>query len=132
MTEPRESIVQILANTTGIVPRISLREVAGDPSPVRLHDGTHLPEIPARIGRYRVTLHFAEIHFASDGRRVFDIECEGKPIASGFDINQAAGFATAHHLPPIEIPLEDGILDLEFKDAIENPQISAIEIEQEP
>jgi serine/threonine protein kinase/Tfp pilus assembly protein PilF len=83
--------------------------------------------VPLPSGRYRVTLHFAEIHFQELGKRIFDVHVEGteclrahEPIAAG---------AKTPGLELCEVEVADGSLDIAFLPQAEFPKISAIEIE---
>jgi tetratricopeptide (TPR) repeat protein len=86
--------------------------------------------LPLPPGAYRVTLHFAEIYFHAKGMRVFDVHAEGKEMLKDYDPFAAAGFATADVKPFEPIDVKDGFLDIDFIHRIENPKISAIEIER--
>ena len=86
--------------------------------------------IPLPPGRYRVTLHFADTFFASPGRRVFDVTVEGKTVATKLDLSKSTGLATAFRLPPYETEVRDGVLDVAFEHRIENPKVSALEVER--
>jgi hypothetical protein len=46
-------------------------------------------------GSYEVTLHFAEVVFEADGRRVFDVSIGGETVLPDFDIHAETGYATA-------------------------------------
>lgn len=89
--------------------------------------------IPLPPGSYRVTLHFAEIYWpaAEEGsgfRRVFDVLLQGRRRLEGYS-PQLRGFATAE-AHPFAVEVTDGILDIEFRHVIENPKVSAIEVER--
>lgn len=87
--------------------------------------------VPLPRGRYRITLHFAELIFRSAGQRVFDAVIEGEPVKTGTRLDPAreAGLATAHTVEHTH-SVEDGVLDIEFVARVENPKVSAIEIER--
>ena len=83
--------------------------------------------IPLPRGRYRVTLHFAEIWFAVPGMRRFDVRIEGsevlrehEPLSKGFLAADARSF---------EVEVRDGTLDIEFVRRVEDPAVSGLEIE---
>lgn len=82
-------------------------------------------EIPLPPGRYRITLHFAEIWYQEEGKRVFDIFLEGQPVFEDYQI--PTGFAAAHE-ESAEVEVKDGLLNLDFRAKLDNPKISAIEI----
>jgi hypothetical protein len=91
-----------------------------------LEPGLAAYTFPLTRGRYRVTLHFAEIHFRAPGQRVFDVLIEGETVLEAFDPG-AAGFATAVERP-FEVAVEDGRLEIGFRKRINHPKVSAIEI----
>jgi hypothetical protein len=83
--------------------------------------------IPLPPGRYRVSLHFAEIVTSDSGGRRFDVRLEGRPILEDYE-PLAAGFATAEK-KTFEVTVEDGFFDIEFIHRTGDPKISALEIE---
>ena len=85
--------------------------------------------IPLPPGGYRVTLHFAEIHFKVEGERIFDVLLEGETVLKNLDLFKKAGYATAYKVER-EVRVEDGLLDILFVPKIDNPVISAIEVEK--
>lgn len=87
--------------------------------------------IPIPSGRYRVTLHFAEIFFPFPGCRVFDVFVESKPVLENLDLVRDLGFARIT-VVPLNVDVEDGLLEIEFGHRVENPLISSIEIEANP
>jgi hypothetical protein len=86
--------------------------------------------IPLPRGRYRVTLHFAEIYFRVPGERVYDVLLDGRTVLERHEPIRA-GFRTAKAWP-FEADVTDGFLDIRFRHWIENPNIDAIEIERAP
>lgn len=78
---------------------------------------------------YRIALHFAETRLQKPNLRRFDVQFEGKEVLRNFD-PAGAGFKTAIQKSFGEIPVNDGILDIEFVHRTENPGIQAIEIEE--
>lgn len=84
--------------------------------------------IPVTNGVYDVNLHFAEIFWASNGDRLFDITLEGKTLDNRFDIYATSGQNKAVQKGFESIVVTDGILDIHLK-AVENyAQLSGIEI----
>ncbi len=77
-------------------------------------------------GRYRVTLHFAEIIQRASGQRVFDGSIEGKRVFTEYEPLKA-GFAAAE-LKSFDVEVRDGILDIEFHSRRGSPTVSAIEV----
>jgi hypothetical protein len=90
---------------------------------------THQPgySVPMPPGRYRVTLHFAEIFHHGPGERVFDILLEGQTVLEAFEPG-AVGFATAVK-KSFEVEVKDGFLEIGFRGRVGHPKVSAIEIE---
>ena len=84
-------------------------------------------EIPLPRGRYAVTLHFAEIYHTELGKRIFHVELEGRRVLEDYEARRV-GFATADS-HRFEIEVKDGSLDLDVISHVDNPKISAIEIE---
>lgn len=94
-------------------------------------------------GRYRVTLHFAEIYFGpgcpgggGDGSRVFQISLEGKEVAKDIDVFKESGGCLASTSStmgaPIartfEVQIDDGTLTISMKAKTNNAKVSAIEV----
>jgi hypothetical protein len=91
-----------------------------------LHPAGYLLPLPP--GRYRVTLHFAEVRLKAPERRAFDVLLEGKMVLENYD-PASHGFATAEK-KSFETEVRDGILSIEFVRRVRDPKISAIEIER--
>jgi WD40 repeat protein/serine/threonine protein kinase len=83
-------------------------------------------QIPLPPGRYRVTLHFAEVYWRPPAGRVFDVVIEDETRLSRYDL-RAPGFAIAD-VKKFEVRVDDGLLEIEFRAIEDNPKISAIEI----
>lgn len=85
-------------------------------------------------GHYKVILHFAEIYFTENARRIMDIKIEGKLVLRNLDIHLHVG----HDAPLIysfstrelNRPVTDGCLDIEFIHKKEDTKISGIEVIQ--
>jgi serine/threonine protein kinase/tetratricopeptide (TPR) repeat protein len=84
--------------------------------------------IPLPRGNYRVTLHFAEMYFRDAGSRRFSVALEGRRVLEAYEPGHK-GFAVADVHGPYDVEVTDGTLDLEFIPDIDNPKISAIELE---
>ncbi|MBK7720962.1 MAG: hypothetical protein IPI32_01700 [Austwickia sp.] len=82
--------------------------------------------VPAQ-GRYTVTAHFMEPYFTDDGRRVFDVTAEGRPVIADIDIHKAVGAGSAHQRSAI-VAVRDGSLDLGFVRKIDFPLLTAVEV----
>jgi hypothetical protein len=81
--------------------------------------------IPVQNGTYNLTLHFAEIYFATPGSRVFNITAENKTVVDNLDIVAVAGSNTAY-THTVTLNVTDGFLDLSSISIVENPKLSAI------
>lgn len=86
-------------------------------------------DIPLSQGTYTVNLLFAEIYTGANtiGARVFDVAIEGQIVLDDFDQTASFGFATAG-VESFTIEVNDGNLDIDFIQGIENPNIKGIEI----
>ncbi len=97
-----------------------------------LSEGLPGYRLPLPRGRYRVTLHFAEINFdyQAVGRRVFDVVVEGRTVLEGYDALARVGFGTAESLRFESVLVEDGRLEVEFVHRVRNPVVSGVEVER--
>ncbi len=86
--------------------------------------------IPLPQGRYRVTLHFAEIVSAIDesGQRVFDVFLEGKSALQAFDTVAEAGVLTTVSRE-FSTTVDDGSLDVGLVYQVNFPTVAGIEVE---
>ena len=84
--------------------------------------------IPAPPGRYRLTLHLAEIHHRQPGRRSFGVIVEGQRLT---DRNEplSAAFATASQ-KQFTTTVRDGFLDLRFLHRLDAPSLNAVEVQR--
>lgn len=106
--------------------------VIGTPSPALYQTeraGAFTYHIPLEPGRYRVTLHFAEIYFKKPGSRVFSVLAEGTQAVPPLDLAATAGPDTAVQ-KSFDLEINDGALDLAFVPNTENPKLSALEVLQ--
>ena len=92
--------------------------------------------IPVPNGNYQVVLHFAEIFHGATGTpsqpgnpgdRVMNVDIEGAPFLSNFDIIAEVGTMTAVQ-KVANVVVSDGVLDLNFLGVVDNAKISAIEV----
>ncbi|WP_454085394.1 malectin domain-containing carbohydrate-binding protein [Georgenia sp. Marseille-Q6866] len=85
--------------------------------------------IPApQQGTYTVRLHFAEIFWTANGKRVFDVNIEGGPVElDDFDVHAAVG-ANAATVRTFTPTVTDGTLNIAFTASVDQPKVSAIEI----
>ena len=94
-----------------------------------------IPVPPSELGwDLEIILHFAEIYFDAEGKRLFDIAMEGKPVFQNVDIVQL-GEGKISKAVTLETPqtIVDGFVSISFTDAVpkvDNPKLSAIEIRQ--
>ncbi len=85
--------------------------------------------VPVPPGEYRVTLHFAELVFEKPNTRRFTVVVESSRVTKLVDYEPVGvGMATAD-ARTVDVRVDDGRLDIEFVHGVNNPKISAIEIE---
>ncbi len=84
---------------------------------------------PTAPGYYTVRLYFAEplVTMAAPGKRIFDVQAEGKVMLNDLDVYAAAGALNKGIMRSFDIAT-DGPLDLTFLRVKGNPMVSAIEI----
>ena len=85
-------------------------------------------DIPVDNGTYDINLHFAEIYFADENRRVFDVAVESELVKDNLDIVAEAGKANSLTVGLKNVAISDGKLDLDLIASIDNAKISGIEI----
>ena len=98
--------------------------------------GTFSYVIPLAPGTYELRLYFAETMFGplstlggGENSRVFNVQMNGKPMLTQFDIVEDAGASTADMRVFKDVhPGADGNLRLDFSGTIGLPVISGIEI----
>ncbi|MDZ7263196.1 MAG: malectin domain-containing carbohydrate-binding protein [candidate division KSB1 bacterium] len=81
-------------------------------------------------GTYQIALHFAEIYFASNGKRIMDVMVEGVTVLDDFDIFAQSGPRTAI-VKLVTASVKDGQLNIDFSASQDEPKISAIEVQRE-
>jgi tetratricopeptide (TPR) repeat protein len=77
--------------------------------------------VPLPPGKFRVTLRFARVHLPGRGRLLFDVAAEGIELLSNDEPGageERIAIAAVH----------DGVLDIEFRRRVGDPQVSAIAI----
>ena len=80
-------------------------------------------------GTYTVNLHFSEPWATAAGQRVFNINIEGVPRWTGFDIYAAAGARfTATTLSFSNVTVSDGTINIDLIGTTNNALVSAIEV----
>lgn len=92
--------------------------------------------IPVRNGLMKVTLHFAEIYWGVfpgrpgiKGRRRFNVSAENIEKLSSYDIIVEAGGPLRAVQETFEVPVIDGVLNLDFLGRNDVARVSAIEVE---
>lgn len=96
-------------------------------------------EVELPNGDYMVTLHFAEIFWGTqdgdptggEGSRVFDVAIEGVMVLADYDIFSEVG-ANAATAKEYTVTVADGMMNIDFSASVDNPKISAIQIEKMP
>lgn len=80
-------------------------------------------------GQYSVVLKFAEIYFSAAGQRVFNIVINGVTVATNFDPFAAAGGMDMAIDETYPVTVTGGAIDIRFVAVVQNPKVSAIEID---
>lgn len=98
--------------------------------------GSFAYDIPVEDGTYEVRLHLAEIYWGATnggaggtGQRVFSVAAEGEPFLTNYDLNAEVAPMTAV-VETTEVSVTDGVLDLDFTASVNQPKVSAIEVER--
>ncbi|WP_373498629.1 malectin domain-containing carbohydrate-binding protein [Desulfococcus sp.] len=85
--------------------------------------------IPVEPGIYMLRLHFAEVNFASSGKRIFDVSVEnGQAGISDFDIVSEGGTYIAVMKILDNISVRDGFLNIDFKALVDSAKVCAMEV----
>jgi hypothetical protein len=90
--------------------------------------------LPAREqGLYTVELHFAEIWWDEEGRRVFNVEVENEQFKlENIDLyKDHGGKYSASVFIAENIQVNDGTLDIEFKSKVNNAKVSGVVIRKQ-
>jgi hypothetical protein len=125
--------------TGGFVTELPNQHIARTRNPalyLTARSGVFSYKIPLAPGVYEMRLHFAETTYSptstlggGENSRVFDVQLNGRPLLSQFDIVSDAGANTADVRVFRDIsPNKDGYLHLDFSGALGLPIINAIEI----
>ncbi len=83
---------------------------------------------PVNNGKYRITLHFAEIYWKSEGKRIFNVNIENNPILQNFDILKETGTDRRATYKEFVTDVKDEVLNIDFSAVKDNALISAIDI----
>ena len=125
--------------TGGFVTELPDQHIARTRNPelyLTARTGVFSYKIPLAPGTYELRLHFAETTYSptsslggGENSRVFNIQLNGRPLLSQFDIVSDAGANTADLRVFRDIaPAKDGYLHLDFSGSLGMPIINAIEI----
>jgi malectin (di-glucose binding ER protein)/thrombospondin type 3 repeat protein/fibronectin type III domain protein len=87
--------------------------------------------IPLANDTYLVTLQFAEIYWSSAGKRVFDVEIDGKLVIDNLDIYTKVGKNRAY-TRAFRTTVTDRQLDIVFKSVVDHAKVNAIQIAVTP
>ncbi len=83
-------------------------------------------------GHYQIILHFAEIFHKKSGKRLFDIQIEGKVVEQNLDIFARVGHQKAlmlnYSTRDLNLPVLDGQLDIGFVNKRDDTKLSGVEI----
>ena len=80
-------------------------------------------------GRYQVALGFAEVYWATAGRRVFNVSIEMQPVLMNYDIVVAAQGWLRERTESFETTVSDGQLNVDLAEGrADFPMISALQI----
>jgi hypothetical protein len=111
---------------------------ASDQTPFRsFRAGDFSYRIPAPPGKYELRLYFSEVVFGlgasgegAENQRLFDVNLNGHPLLTLFDIYTDAGGANTADIRVFEnvSPAADGFVSLDFRGARETAWINAIEL----
>ena len=83
-----------------------------------------------RIGTYTVNLHFAELIYTTNGRRIFDVLINNELVANQVDIVDAVGPNSAYNISftTASTVTDTNTITIEFIPLRESPIIAAIEV----
>jgi hypothetical protein len=85
--------------------------------------------LAASNGPCQVTLKFSEPYYDEAGKRVFDVNLQGKPVITNLDIFAVAGKNRALDFTFTNVLVTNGWIDLDFVPRVEFPSIAAIDVE---
>ncbi|TPG66601.1 FG-GAP-like repeat-containing protein [Hymenobacter nivis] len=112
--------------------------IAGTPDPALYQqerfstNGTLSYALPVANGPYTVVLHFAELYWTKPGQRVFDINLEGKKVATNYDIVRKVG-PLAATTETFTVAVADGVLNIDLSvpylsGGADQAKLSALEV----
>ncbi|WP_168583463.1 malectin domain-containing carbohydrate-binding protein [Gephyromycinifex aptenodytis] len=85
-----------------------------------------LVPVPATAS-YHVRLLLTEAYWSEPGKRVIDVRAEGRDVASAVDAVAAAGPKAAHDVT-FDVRVDDGMLNIDFVNLVDQPMVSGIEV----
>ena len=85
--------------------------------------------LPATNGSCKVTLKFCEPFYNDPGKRVFDVQLQGRTVLENLDIFAKVGKNRALDFTFTNIAVTNGWLDIGFVPRVEYPSIAAIVVE---
>lgn len=92
-------------------------------------EGAPVYEFQVPNGTYTVALHFAEMEFGADNRRVFHGRLQGDRVAESLDIFSRVGARKPLVLTFKGVEVTDGQLVVDFVPVVGSPAVAAIEVE---
>ncbi|WP_171036587.1 malectin domain-containing carbohydrate-binding protein [Dyadobacter sediminis] len=85
--------------------------------------------IPIANGRYTVKLHMVENYHSTVGKRIFDVNLEGKTVLDNLDLFVEGGNKNkVVVIKSLETNIADGALNIDFNASVDNAMVNAIEI----
>ncbi len=87
--------------------------------------------IPVTNGEYQVVLKFAEVYWASAGKRLFHVAIEGTRVLTSFDIYKRVGKNVAFDTT-FTTTVADNRLNVQFTPVADNAKLSAIVVRSAP
>jgi hypothetical protein len=79
-------------------------------------------------GTFTVVMHLSENKFNAAGKRVFDVQAEGRTVVPGLDVYARAGARYRAHTVSFTADVSDGTLDLGFVKRVDNAKVSSIQV----
>lgn len=129
LPDPGIGAIVTSGSTSTLSPYAAISNTSDDDLYQSYRYGTHSWAIPVPAsGIYKVTLRFTANAGEAVGNRVFSVAMEGETVIPSLDIRQAAGATLKAHDVTIEIPVNDGTLNIQFGNITNNAKINAIKV----
>ena len=111
----------------------SSTEISGTDNDPLYHSeqyGNFSYEIPvlAAPRTYEIVLHFAEIYFMLQGKRVFDVSIEGENVLDDLDLYHTDSEAFIARRYVFQQQISDGAVSIDFVSVVDNAKVSGIEV----